>query len=177
MPTTDDDRDDEDEGELEGLVLPSGLFESSQGRKKLTKILDAKKKMPKVSEDIKIANTNAEDDFEIGLVINGDDDLSPSKLVYNQQTKRLGTLNTRSNSMPARPSSLRPPSRLKVERPRTPVGSAGTSGQGSSKSSKRAQTFLTLSLHQHNPLLLSLSRNLCSPQPEITLGPQVTISS
>lgn len=154
MPTTDDDRDDEDDGELEGLVLPSGLFESSQGRKKLTKILDAKKKMPKVTEDIKVAKTNPEDDFEIGLVINGDDDLSPSKLVYNQQTKRLGTLNTRSNSAPARPSSLRPPSRLKGERPRTPMGSAGSSGQGSSKLStsppsrpghgKRAQTFLTL---------------------------------
>ncbi|KLO13921.1 hypothetical protein SCHPADRAFT_827212 [Schizopora paradoxa] len=154
MPTTDDDRDDEDDGELEGLVLPSGLFESSQGRKKLTKILDSKKNLPKVAEDVKIAKTNPEDDFEIGLVINGDDDLSPSKLVYNQQTKRMGTLNARSNSLPARPSQLRPPSRLKGERPRTPMGSAGSSGQGSSKLStsppsrpsqgKRAQTFLTL---------------------------------
>lgn len=153
VPTTDDDREDEDDGDLDGIVIPNGLFESAQGRKRLTKILDAKKKTPKITEDVKVPTTNPEDDFEIGLVINGDDDLSPSKLIHNQQTKRLGTLNIRSNSAPARPSVLRPPSRLRGDRPRTPLGQAGPSGQTSKTSTsppnrptqtKRSYTFLTL---------------------------------
>lgn len=154
LPGTDDDCDGEDDGDLDGLVIPSGLFESDQGRKHLTKLLDMKKKLPKVEEVVSLAPTDPEDDFEIGLVINGDDDFSPSKLVQNTRTKRLGTLTTRSNSAPARPPSvLRPPSRLKTVRPKSPIPGR-SSIDGSSRASispphrpaptRRAHTFQAL---------------------------------
>lgn len=134
LPGTDDDCDEEDD-DLDGVVIPSGLFETEQGRKHLTKILDLKKKMPKVEERVNIASPDPEDDFEIGLVINGDDDLSPSKFAKTQQTKRTGTLATRSKSEPARASAnLRPSSRLRGDRPKTPVGQAGASASRNSLS-------------------------------------------
>ncbi|KAL5495359.1 hypothetical protein ACEPAI_822 [Sanghuangporus weigelae] len=121
LPDTDADFNDNDETDLDGLVIPTGLFESDQGRKHLTKILDQKKKIPKIEERSNVASPNPEDDFEIGLVINGDDDLSPSKFAQTQETKRGGIVTTRSNSMPARtPTLSRPPSRLKGDRPKTP---------------------------------------------------------
>ncbi|KAI5123565.1 hypothetical protein M0805_003384 [Coniferiporia weirii] len=154
LPGTDDDCDNDDDGDLDGLVIPSGLFETNQGRKHLTKILDMKKKVPNVEERVNVASPDPEDDFEIGLVINGDDDLSPSKFAQTQQTKRSGTMTMRSNSMPARTTSgLRPSSRLKSDRPKTPVSQAGSSSQSSSSSrlsmspplrpvqGKRIQTF------------------------------------
>lgn len=128
---TDDDCDDDDD-DLDGVVIPTGLFETDQGRKHLTKILDMKKKMPKVEERVNVASPDPEDDFEIGLVINGDDDLSPSKFAKTQQTKRNGTLATRSKSEPARASN-RPPSRLKGDRPKTPLGQPGLSNQTGSR--------------------------------------------
>ncbi|KAH8120221.1 hypothetical protein DFH11DRAFT_1558936 [Phellopilus nigrolimitatus] len=153
LPGTDDDCDDED-NDLDGLVIPTGLFETDQGRKHLTKILDLKKKTRKEEERVHVASPDPEDDFEIGLVINGDDDLSPSKFAQTQQTKRSGTLYIRSNSMPARMSAaLRPPSRLKGDRPKTPISHAGSSSQSSSRSSvspplrplqRRTQTFQAL---------------------------------
>lgn len=156
LPGTDDDCDEEEDGVLDGLVIPSGLFETDQGRKQLLKILDSKKKKTKVEEQVKVATPDPEDDFEIGLVINGDGDFHASKLVQNQQSKRSGTLSTRSNSMPARPTLIRPPSRLKGDRPKTPLGQAGPSGQTASRlsispplrpsQSRRAHTFQTLPL-------------------------------
>ena len=152
LPGTDDDCDNEEDGDLDGLVIPTGLFETEQGRKHLTKILDMKKKTPQVEEQVKVATPDPEDDFEIGLVINGDDDLNPLKLAQNKQTKRLGTLSTRSNSAPARPSALRPPSRLKSTRPKTPLGQSGSSTSSRSSISpphrpsqtRRAHTFQTI---------------------------------
>lgn len=152
LPGTDDDCDDEEDNDLDGLVIPMGLFETEQGRKHLAKILDLKKKTLKVEERVNVASPDPEDDFEIGLVINGDDDLSPSKFAQTQQTKRSGTMTARSNSMPARTSSaLRPSSRLKGDRPKTPSGQAGSSSQPSSRPSlspplrpapsRRVQTF------------------------------------
>lgn len=168
LPGTDDDCDDEEDNDLDGLVIPTGLFESDQGRKHLTKILDLKKKTPKIEERVKMASPDPEDDFEIGLVINGDDDLSPSKFAQTQQTKRSGTMTARSNSMPARTSTsstLRPPSRLKTDRPKTPVTTTSGSGSSSRVSSRistspplrpslsrRTQTFQPLPSSQHGPI-------------------------
>ncbi|KAG5647614.1 hypothetical protein DXG03_008967 [Asterophora parasitica] len=103
---------DEDDDDLEGLVLPSALFESGQSGRQLTKILDMKKKAPQYSStQVKVANPDPEDDFEAGLVIEDDVDLSPSRLLTKAQ--HIVRTYNRSNSMPAqRPSALRPPSRL-----------------------------------------------------------------
>lgn len=123
LPGTDDDGDDDEEDALDGLVLPGGLFESDQGRKHLKSLLDMKKKLPKVDEQVKVLPPDPEDDFEIGLIIDDSADLSQRKLKNLQlQTKRIDTLNNRSKSMPSRPATSitpRPPSRLKSERTRT----------------------------------------------------------
>ncbi|GLB36028.1 putative cytokinesis regulator [Lyophyllum shimeji] len=102
--------EDEDNDDLEGLVLPSALFESGHSAKQLTKILEMKKKAQFTSTQVKVATPDPEDDFEAGLVIDDDVDLSPSRLLIKaQQPSRHSS---RSNSMPAqRPSALRPPSR------------------------------------------------------------------
>lgn len=155
LPDTDDDFNFDDDGDLDGLVIPTGLFESNQGRKHLTKILDLKKKFPVIEEKDNVAPQNPEDDFEIGLVINGDDDLSPSKFAQTQETKRTAKPGLRSNSAPLRPSTApRPPSRLKSDRPKTPADQLGSTSRSVSRtstspplrpsSSKRAQTFQTL---------------------------------
>ena len=122
LASTDDDVDDEDDGDLDGIVIPTGIFDSEQGRKHLLKVLDMKKKMPTVEEHVKVSTPDPEDDFEIGLIINGDDDLKASKLsAVRQQPRRLGTLSARSKSMPSQSAtSTRPPSRVKSERPKTP---------------------------------------------------------
>lgn len=154
QPASEDECNDDDDNDLDGLVIPSGLFETDQGRKHLVTILDLKKKTPKIDERSTVASPNAEDDFEIGLVINGDDDLSPSKFAQTQETKRGGPSSARSNSMPARTSTLRPPSRLKGDRPRTPVGQSGVSSRTATRissspplrpsTSRRANTFQAL---------------------------------
>lgn len=110
--TTDD---DDDEGELEGLVIPSTLFNSG---KDLAKILEKKKKTPLVDEHVKIASP--EDDYEDGLEIDDDVDLSPSRLLLNtQQAKATLAAAARSISAPLRPPSLKLPSR-KTERAKSP---------------------------------------------------------
>jgi hypothetical protein len=112
---TDDDDDDED-GELEGLVLPSGLFDSGHSARQLSKILEAKKRLPVVDERIKVASADSEDDFEIGLVIDDDFDLSPSRLPSNrpQASAEQKKTMSRSKSAPPRPpiGSVRPSSLL-----------------------------------------------------------------
>jgi len=111
---------EEDDDELEGLVLPSAMFESGQSARQLKKILEMKKKAQPGSQSIKVAQPDPEDDFEMGLVINDDVDLSPSRLIYNTQHKSQRNF-IRSNSVPPqRPSSLRPPSRPKLERAKSP---------------------------------------------------------
>lgn len=172
LPGTDDDCDNEEDGELDGLVIPTGLFETEQGRKHLTKILDMKKKTPKVEEQVKVATPDPEDDFEIGLVINGDNDLNPLKLAQNKQTKRLGTLSTRSNSAPARPSALRPPSRLKIARPKTPVGQSGSSSQSSSRSSLSPPNRPSISRRTHTSQALPSQSSQPSQPPSSFLAPK-----
>lgn len=109
---------DENESELEGLVVPSGLFESSQGAKHLKKMLELKKQVLITDPRIKVASPDPDDDFETGLLIEDDDDFSPSRLVNTKQNQRYN----RSKSAPARALlPIRPPSRMRADRAKSPV--------------------------------------------------------
>ncbi|KAG1825802.1 uncharacterized protein BJ212DRAFT_1316232 [Suillus subaureus] len=109
---------DENESELEGLVVPSDLFESSQSAKHLKKMLELKKQVLMTDQRIKVASPDPEDDFETGLVIEDDDDFSPSRLVNVKQSQRYN----RSKSAPARALlPARPPSRMRADRAKSPV--------------------------------------------------------
>lgn len=124
LPCTEsEDDDDDDEDELDGLVIPSGLFESGKGARHLTKLLEMKKKAEITNTRIKVASPDPEDDFEIGLVIDDDVDLSPSRLLYSHHQQQSQRLFNRSNSLPVprqHSSALRPPSRLKSDRAKSP---------------------------------------------------------
>ncbi|KAJ7654951.1 hypothetical protein DFH06DRAFT_1201134 [Mycena polygramma] len=128
LPGTEDEDDDDDEDELEGLVIPLGIFESGKGARHLTKLLDMKKKAPVTENPQRISRPDAEDDFETGLIIDDDFELSPSRLLTNQQLQSQRIFNIRSNSLPAQrlTSSLRPMSRLKPDRAKSPVTSRPT---------------------------------------------------
>ena len=125
------DDDDDDEAELEGIVFPTGIFDSRNGGRQLAKILEDKKRLPLVNERAKPTRME-EDDFEIGLIIDDDFDLSPSRLPSNrhqasQEKKPFG----RSKSAPAaRPTvtPFRPSSRLAAtkDRPKSPIPSTST---------------------------------------------------
>ncbi|KAJ7706308.1 hypothetical protein B0H17DRAFT_1036660 [Mycena rosella] len=103
-----DEDDDDDDDELEGLVIPSGIFESGKGA---------------LTDDRLRVSHPEEDDFETGLVIDDDFELSPSRLLNTQQLQSQRIFNSRSNSLPAQrvSSSLRPSSRLKPDRAKSPV--------------------------------------------------------
>ncbi|KAF9229151.1 hypothetical protein BS17DRAFT_792136 [Gyrodon lividus] len=119
LPETEESECDEYESELDGLVIPSGLFETGQSGKHLKKILEMKKKAPITDQRTKVSSPDPEDDFEMGLVIEDDDDFSPSRLISAKQTHRHAT---RSKSAPARALiPTRPPSRLKADRAKSPV--------------------------------------------------------
>ncbi|KAJ7125707.1 hypothetical protein C8R43DRAFT_716966 [Mycena crocata] len=122
--TEDEDDDDDDDDELEGLVIPLGIFESGKGARHLTKLLEMKKKAQVTDNHLRISQPNPEDDFETGLIIDDDFELSPSRLLTNQQLQSQRIFNIRSNSLPAQrslSSSLRPSSRLKPDRAKSPV--------------------------------------------------------
>ncbi|KAJ7783653.1 hypothetical protein DFH07DRAFT_196607 [Mycena maculata] len=123
--TEDEDDDDDDDDELEGLVIPVGIFESGKGARHLTKLLEMKKKAEVIDDHLRISRPDPEDDFETGLVIDDDFELSPSRLLSNQQLHSQRIFNSRSNSMPAQrlSASLRPSSRLKLDRAKSPVAS------------------------------------------------------
>ena len=119
QPETDTDGDEEDQ--LDGLVIPSGLFE--KGSRKLNRILELKKTQP-VDRKPKVASPHPEDDFELGLVIGDDVDLSPSRLLQNAQHPKRAPAAVRSKSMPTKPSASslrRAPSRIRGDRARSPV--------------------------------------------------------
>ncbi|KAL4070835.1 hypothetical protein J3A83DRAFT_3290693 [Scleroderma citrinum] len=119
LPGTEDSECEQDESELEGLVIPSGLFESGQSGKHLKKLLEMKKKVQVTDQRINPTSPDPEDDFEMGLVIEDDDDFSPSRLFSAKQTHHL---TTRSKSAPARaPPPARPPSRMRADRAKSPV--------------------------------------------------------
>ncbi|KAL1748547.1 hypothetical protein HDZ31DRAFT_29610 [Schizophyllum fasciatum] len=110
LPDTETDEDDS-ENDLDGLVIPTELFDS--GAKRLTKLLERKKEEMFGVQHVKVA-TAPEEDFESGLVIDDDVELSPSRLLTQQQQTRAAY--GRSNSFPInKPSSLRPPSRTRSE--------------------------------------------------------------
>ena len=117
--------DTEDEGEalLEGLVVPPAIFDSGVGVRKLTMMLELKKKAQYICDQVKIASPDPEDDFEAGLVFDDDADLSPSRLLSQQQSKRRFN---RCNTVPLRkPPAQPPPLRVRSEHaklpPRVPI--------------------------------------------------------
>ena len=119
LPDTEESECDDNESELDGLVIPSTIFESGHGGRHLKKILETKKKAPVPDQRPNIASPDPEDDFEMGLVIQDDDDFSPSRLVSAKQSHRFAT---RSKSAPARALiPIRPPSRLRADRAKSPV--------------------------------------------------------
>ncbi|KAK1228609.1 hypothetical protein PQX77_008203 [Marasmius sp. AFHP31] len=118
LPDTETEDEDEDFDLVEGLVIPSEIFESGHGGRKLNKILEQKKMTLFVNEQLKVTSPDPEDDFEMGLVIDDDVDLSPSRLLTSAQK---GEHSKRSSSLPTTRPSLRPPSRLKSDRAKSPV--------------------------------------------------------
>ncbi|KAI0800948.1 hypothetical protein C8Q74DRAFT_1214718 [Fomes fomentarius] len=121
LPETETEEDEEEEDILEGLDVPSGLFETGHGAQKLGKILEVKKRTAFGDDRVKVVSPDPEDDFEIGLVIDNDVELSPSRLLQSAQTVMRSTASSRSKSAPPRPpAALRPPSRLKGDRAKSP---------------------------------------------------------
>ena len=116
LPGTESEGDEED-SELDGLVIPA-VFESGQGGKQLKKILELKKVQFK-EDVIKVSTPDPEDDFEVGLVIDDEADLSPSRLMLNVQQPRPFN---RSKSAPTRSlPATRPLSRIKSDRTKSPT--------------------------------------------------------
>jgi hypothetical protein len=118
LPGSESEGDDEN-SELDGLVIPA-VFESGDGGKQLKKMLELRKKVQFKGDNLKVATStpDPEDDFEIGLVIDDEADLSPSRLMLNAQQPR--TFN-RSKSAPTRPLvPTRPLSRIKSDRAKSP---------------------------------------------------------
>jgi hypothetical protein len=72
---------EEDEDELEGIVIPPALFGSGHSASQLKKILECKK-IPRPKGNFgRPSKVDPEDDFEAGLVLDDDVDLSPSRLI------------------------------------------------------------------------------------------------
>ena len=116
--------DDDDGGDLEGLVIPSALFESGTGGKQLAKILEMKKKAPVAETTPKVPTPDPEDDMEIGLVIDDDADFSPSRLLQTTQrpsSKRQSVSGGRTNSIGSRPPTIKPTTKTRTERTKSPI--------------------------------------------------------
>lgn len=149
-----DDDDDDEAGELGGLVLPTGLFDSGHSARQLSKILEAKKRLPVVDERVKVAGPDLEDDFEIGLVIDDDFDLSPSRLPINRVQPGA--------------EKKKPISRSKSAPPRPPIGSVRpTSLHASSKDRSKSPTIL-ISSSARSVRPLALSPPTSSSRPTLT---------
>ncbi|KAH9982602.1 hypothetical protein BGW80DRAFT_1453454 [Lactifluus volemus] len=87
LPETEaEDCDYDDDEELEGLVIPSALFESGSCQKQLAKILEMKKKAPLAEMTPKVTTPDPEDDIEMGLVID-DDTTKPGSKTRTERTK------------------------------------------------------------------------------------------
>ena len=123
--------DDDDDGELEGLVIPSALFASGTGGKQLAKILEMKKKAQVAHSSPRAPTADPEDDMEIGLVIDDDVDLSPSRLLQNTQrpssSKRQSGSGARTNNTSSRPPTVKPKTRS--HRTKSPVPPPASSRQ------------------------------------------------
>ncbi|KAG6862420.1 hypothetical protein C0995_011860 [Termitomyces sp. Mi166 len=155
------------EEELEGLVLPSSLFESGHSVRQLTRILEIKKKAQVNNTQLQVVAPDPEDDFESGLVFDNDADLNPKRLLLkSQQTHRPFQ---RSHTVPQqRPSTFRPPSRL--NRTKSPLNPPPSSARQLQKirlspspplhGQSRSQTFQALSSATPSP-----STSFLSPKP------------
>ena len=109
---------EEDEDELEGIVIPSALFESGHSASQLKKILECKKTTQLKGNSSRPSKIDPEDDFETGLVLNDDVDLSPSRLILNAQHSQRSANHS---SIPVHKQSvLRPPSRTRLQRSKSP---------------------------------------------------------
>jgi hypothetical protein len=171
LPETETEEDDE----LEGLVLPSALFESGHSGRQLKKILEMKKKAQQTDKPVKVSNLDPEDDFEMGLVINDDVDLSPSRLMYNAQHQTQRHFNRSVSMPPQRLSTLRPPSRAQLERSKSPANPPISSAKQLQKlrlspspplrPPSRSQNFQALISNFPIPAPTSSSNNFLSPKP------------
>lgn len=135
QPSTEDESDDfgDEEGEFDGLELPDSL-----SSKEMQKMLEDKKKGLgfEAKDAVRVARpSDGEDDFEMGLLIGNDEELSPSRLKSQLLPPRaVGRGAVRSISEPQRSVSasassssstsfpltqsdriVRPPSRLREE--------------------------------------------------------------
>ncbi|KAG8851846.1 hypothetical protein FRB96_009030 [Tulasnella sp. 330] len=120
QPSTEDDSDGfGDGGDFDGLVLPETLSPVDMQR-----ILEGKKKglLGGVPGRVKVARpSDGEDDFESGLVIGADDDLSPSRLKKPAFTSRaVGKGTLRSYSAPTQLASHPTPSSTNPAQPSRP---------------------------------------------------------
>ena len=133
LPETETEDDEEDEGELEGLVIPSALFASGSGGKQLAKILEMKKKAPVADSSPRVPTADPEDDMELGLVIDDDVDLSPSRLLQNTQrppsSKRQSGSGARTSSISSRPPTVKPSTKTRPKRTKSPVPPPASSRQ------------------------------------------------
>ncbi|KAH9968840.1 hypothetical protein BC827DRAFT_1263322 [Russula dissimulans] len=132
LPETETEDDDDDDADLEGLVIPSALFKSGTGGKQLAKILEMKKKAPVAESTPKVRTPDPEDDIEIGLVINDDADFSPSRLLQNTQhapSKRHSSSAARTNSISSRPPTVKPTTKTRSERIKSPIAPPPTSSR------------------------------------------------
>ncbi|KAI0694870.1 hypothetical protein BC835DRAFT_991083 [Cytidiella melzeri] len=123
LPDTEEEDGNLSDDLLDGLVVPSGLFESGQSGKKLTKILETKKKTVFIDMRVKVSSPDPEDDFESGLVLDDETELSPSRLLQKPQLisrRIIAPPTTRSKSVPPHISTLCPPSRTKGDRAKSP---------------------------------------------------------
>lgn len=119
LPETETEDEDED---LEGLVIPSALFDSGSCGNELAKILE-KKKAPIPESTLKVTTPDPEDDIEIGLVIDDDADFSPSRLLQITQhppPKRQSSLGARASSNTSRPLTVKT-SKLRSDRAKSPI--------------------------------------------------------
>lgn len=108
--------EDDDEEDLDGLVIPSSIFDSGKAAKHLARLLEQKKVLAdSPAAPSKVESSNQDDDFECGLVIDDDADFSPSRLRQAQLQTRRSPLAPRANSLPTRSgATARPPSRLRT---------------------------------------------------------------
>ncbi|KAH9081957.1 hypothetical protein EDB83DRAFT_2503143 [Lactarius deliciosus] len=119
LPETETEDEDED---LEGLVIPSALFDSGSCGNELAKILE-KKKAPVPESTLKVSTPDPEDDIEIGLVIDDDADFSPSRLLQNTQHpphNRQSSLGARAGSISSRPLTVKP-TKSRSDRAKSPI--------------------------------------------------------
>ncbi|KAK0464950.1 uncharacterized protein EV420DRAFT_1512129 [Desarmillaria tabescens] len=142
---------DEDESELEGLVIPSDVFDSGKGARHLTNLLTLKKAAVMSDYEVKVASPDPEDDFETGL------------------QSHLRRADNRSKSVPPHQrtvSGTRPSSRLRSGRPKSPVKLDPVASRSVQKSGASPSPPLHLPSRSNTPLThLPAPSSFLSPRP------------